>query len=910
LSSLLTIIRYEFLMQLKSVRFKGLCLLILLIDFGLYQGGVYRQEFSPSQMFLEDAALPFYLMAVVFTGLYSMGRIRSTGMHSLLMVRPFPTFILPLGQMIGGLLSLFIPALLFFFPSGLLLQWQLDIEFRTPLLFYMLIFYFIPGVWCILSITIWIRTCFKNNIMALIILGFLFAAIGALANSPLLNIPGPEGAGRLHNFVPMVSLFSKEYWRNLKTIEENMIVTFFGPGEWFNMLLSLVYSCLFLLLSCYHLRRTEPQRKLLGSYGRRWYHTPTFLKIACDLKIDPHVTFRSHAILILFLALIAGKTAWPLARPWLRNYWMTREAISASSQIQGSPEELKKRYDPNYLPQERILPLKILSDEQTIMPESVLSKRTFSCDVPASGAIAIISNWGRWAFAITEISVEGKKIPFIKQEGYYFIEGKELEPYCDGTSHTMILQAPLAPGVTAYSPWGYFINTQGFNFIQKKKSSNNPENRMQWTFAWIVRDLWPTRISITLSYDLILLDSPVIPVKIETDPREKRKGFWRRRDKNPTYIFDVPRERNGPRSLIAFGSADETLVEMKGIPAQVRFAVYKREEKILRQMLELAQPVLDDFCRLYNINTREPIVLLASRGEMFSIMRSIKTYHNRYRTMSSHFWGQDELYNQLDAFEKEMLTGVFSKDMCGRSPSWIDNFWDLNDFMHLNIARGLNHRMSLKREFLPFPFSPINKHIDPNQMKQREGVTREKSLEDQNGIPLFQMLYLVMGHEAWVRMLGQLKPKLKKDFVSPEMVEQAAQEVFPESLDWFFDYWTRTGKGFPSYKVEGAVARILSSEEEDNTEYEVEARIANLGTGRMPVPVLLETAKDPIRDKVWIGEKETVMWKVTCKHLPKIVKVDPEGWIMMLPVWNEKSKKWVTDPRSEVFIQTTKKSGM
>ncbi len=474
--SLLAIIWYEFRMQIKSARFKGLCLLILLVDFGLYQGGVWRQEFSAADMFLEEEALPFYLMAVVFTGLYSMGRIRTLGMHSTLMGRPFPTFFLPLGQMLGGLASLLIPAFLFFFPSGLLLRWQLEIEFRTTPIFHMLAFYFIPGAWCILSLTIWIRTCFKNNIMALIILGFLYAGMIVPANSHFLNIPGPNG--RLHNFVPMVSLFSQEYWRNLKTIEQGSVISFFNPGEWFNMFLSFVYSCLFLLLSCYHLRRTEPQRKVLGSYGKKWYHTPTFLKIACDLKIDPHVTFRSHAILILFFALIAGKTAWPLARPAWRNYVAKKRAAVSSSLTSLSPEELEKRYDPNYLPQERILPVKILFDEQTIKPKSILSKQTILCDAPASGTIAIISKWGRWAFDITDISVDGRTVPFVNQEQYYFIEGRELEPYCDGTSHTMIIKAPLAPGVTPDSQWGYFLHMRGFSFILKKKSQFKFENNI------------------------------------------------------------------------------------------------------------------------------------------------------------------------------------------------------------------------------------------------------------------------------------------------------------------------------------------------------------------------------------------------------------------------------------------------
>ncbi|HUT23273.1 MAG TPA: hypothetical protein VM492_02900, partial [Sumerlaeia bacterium] len=76
----LTIVRYELLMQIKSIRFKGMCALALLFGFGLFQTGVYSQELRPSGSFLSMKVLPFYLLAIVFAGLFSMGRIRKTGM--------------------------------------------------------------------------------------------------------------------------------------------------------------------------------------------------------------------------------------------------------------------------------------------------------------------------------------------------------------------------------------------------------------------------------------------------------------------------------------------------------------------------------------------------------------------------------------------------------------------------------------------------------------------------------------------------------------------------------------------------------------------------------------------------------------------------------------------------------------
>jgi len=120
-------------------------------------------------------------------------------------------------------------------------------------------------------------------------------------------------------------------------------------------------------------------------------------------------------------------------------------------------------------------------------------------------------------------------------------------------------------------------------------------------------------------------------------------------------------------------------------------------------------------------------------------------------------------------------------------------------------------------------------------------------------------------------------------------------------MDWFFDYWMRTGTEFPSYRVRSATMRMVpDADEEDATAYHVTAEIENLGTGRMPVAVDLVTAQGSATQRVWIGPKETVMWEMTSRHVPKTVIVDAAGWILMAPYRDEEKREWFTVAQRDV----------
>ena len=892
---LLSIIYYEFRMQVKSMRFKGLCVLAFFFNFAIYQVGLQQQEINPTNTYISIDMAIFYWLVAIMAGLFSMGRIRKTGMHSILMTRPIPTYFLALGQMVAAFLSLMILAFLYFFPAGFILHLQFDMDFPAAFILYTLLFYFAPGLISVLSITIWIRTCFKNNLMALIILGFIFAGMGVLANSHLLNIHTPDR--KYHNFVPLVSQFSSNYWGKIRTMESSPHIVFTQKGDWFNLLLSLIYCNVFLVLSCYHLRRTEPQRRVLGTYGRHWYHAPTFVKMAADLKIDPHVTWRSHAFLITLAVLIIAKTGLPLARPYWQNFLASRE-VQKRAAANGSAPIDPKRYEAANIPQRLILPIKILRDDQVWTPGSLTSDLTFTCNADTSDTLAILSAYSRWSQTVDEILLEGRRIPFVKRDTELFIEGREFKSFSDGSPHHLIIHAPERKGGHYTEGYAFRFNTQGYYFIEKKVRRTGDNGQEFWTFKSYPGYLWHTRLTLTVRYPTPPVEAPVQPIKVEKTGRG--------RNALTTYVFDIPAELNTISSSVwfdYFGEGRDVFFTLKNPRLKIRFVTEKSNEKVFREVMELAEPVLEEFCAMYGISPGKMLTIIVNSSELREV-RKMQMRCIRYGASAT--WWSDMLFNSLDSTEHNMLSNVFMKDLRGPSLQGDYTIWDLNSFMEINITHGLNHHLSMSQKFEPWEFKPIAWRLDPQRAREMEKRTREELLESRN-IPVFQMLYLVLGHDAWLKMLQRFKNKIHKNFLAPEVLQEAVREITGDPMDWFFDYWMKSGASLPSYRVKGYRAWMSEGEKEDETIYNVEIDIANLGTGRMPVPVRLSTSKEPINDKIWLGPAETATWKITTKNLPMQVQVDPGQWIMMAPYWNEKMKTWETAPYMKLNIGITEK---
>ena len=78
--------------------------------------------------------------------------------------------------------------------------------------------------------------------------------------------------------------------------------------------------------------------------------------------------------------------------------------------------------------------------------------------------------------------------------------------------------------------------------------------------------------------------------------------------------------------------------------------------------------------------------------------------------------------------------------------------------------------------------------------------------------------------------------------------------------------------------------------------------VRNVGTGRMPVELRLQTSKLPLSERLWIGAGEEVIWNVRSRYLPKSVAVDPDKWILKAPYYDEARKKWYDNAEAELLV--------
>jgi len=898
--NLFTITWYEFRMQVKSGRFKAMCALALLMAFGLYQGGADTLSLKPLDTFLHLEALPYYLFATALAGVFPVGRIRKGGIHSILMVRPFGTFTLALGQALGALFSLLIPMAIIFFPAGLLLRWQFMLEYPLPPLFYVILFRVIPGAFCVIALSIWVRACFKNNIMALIVLGFVFAGTTLLANSRLLN--PPEGDN--HNFVPFISFFSHKYWGDIQMIYYGVgLISFRRSAPWLQFLFCLIFAATFLLLSCYHLRRTEPHRKIIGDYGRRWFHMPTFLRMACDLKIDPHMGLRTHLCLVLLAAFFVVKLVWPVMEPWWRNTWVTMTGQSAAA---AAANRDKDHYDLKKIPGVRVLPIRILNDNQVLRQRSAESDLTFSCTGSTSGTMALLRHWPTRSLydRIDEIRLEGRPVRFFNfGPGYVWcIDGSEFEGLLDGSPHHCTIRAShSAISGDAWAEWEdvFAQRTQGFYFSHAKKPGVGGALPRSYVMA-----LWPTTLTLRVNPGSQLIMSPVPP---EPERTEASAAGRNGKPTEKTFVFHIPAERNSQYSSVQTAISGTKVIALPLRNCVIHFIVAARHEDVFREILDLAKPELEEFCRLYGIASPEPLVLGLKGLDEIRLFRA--RTRNGARKIDKHW--TDQALTHLDEFERDLLKNVLFRYLSGWGPNRLDgpSFYDLQcgnfeEFVEPNILRGLNNRLSLKSEYLEPRFQPVNRHLDGQAANKIANLTRKELREKEAlQIPLFQMLHLVLGHDVWMRTLKELRPEFQSAFFTPGMLRRAAERASGQSLGWFFDYWTNDdSKGYPCYRIEEVRAEAKEEGPDGETQYLVEARIANLGTGRMPVPVRVDTSKEPVNDTVWIDPGETVSWSRKVGHLPKKISVDPEGWILMIPYYDKKSGIWISAAARDIQV--------
>ena len=898
-----TIFQYELLMHFKSIRYKAVCGLALFFALQSYLFGIKMQELNPTHTFLDDGSMIFYFAVIISTGVFSIGRIKSTGMHSILFNRHFQTFNLMLGQVSAGLISLLLPISIIFFPAGLILRMQFDIDFPIPPLLYALIFNIIPMIFVLLSLTIWIRTCFKNNIMTFIIIGLILSGIQLLSESPLVRVGSPETGMMMTNFIPIVNPLSVSTFEEFRNLWSQPVFSFLQPMDWIHFGLNILYSLMFLIFACFHLRRTEPQRKILEDYGQHWYHTPTFLKMACDLKVDPHIKKKTKFFVFLLVLFLIGKSLWafwPFLKPKIEQFWV--EKVFENEEKKKQKEEFDRKFTPKFLSDQDLVPIQILNDKQVISQKSFSSEILFSVTGDISQKVAPLPAWKGlgMGYQIDQILVDDQILNFAKgYENYiFYLEGKNLQKFADGQPHLMKIltqkDSKIQQGQQDVLGKNYYV--RGFYFAKRVKKEVN-------SFEYRLKESWPIQIFFELDEGKEVFSSPVPP---ETRIMDGKKYVY----------FDIPREKSGGSA--SFFVAPKELYSVLSVPnfENIKVLIFKSDEKIMTQILDALSPVAIEFCDLWGIGKDEQLFLsLKDNSTSFgyydvqNLAKNIGKYSRIFSQTGSLKWQKDHFLMNLMNIEELFLKQILYNYLYGNGRIYQFDTYDLFNFISSshNLFSGLNSRLTLDKNFIPRTFINQQKVILLGDVAKVKDLNRKDFWKDyRDRVGIFQMLYLTMGHEKWMEMFNELHKEMNKEFFSEVMLQNVVEKVTGESYSWFFDYWFRTGTGYPSYKIESATAEILSNNQDETTEYLVVVRISNVGTGRMLVPLILDTAKNNEEYRIWIGSGETVEWSTVTKFLPQEIMVDLTGWITTIPYFDSETNRWVQKVSAKIKVEKTK----
>lgn len=163
------------------------------------------------------------------------------------------------------------------------------------------------------------------------------------------------------------------------------------------------------------------------------------------------------------------------------------------------------------------------------------------------------------------------------------------------------------------------------------------------------------------------------------------------------------------------------------------------------------------------------------------------------------------------------------------------------------------------------------------------------NLEQIRGEALFRMLHHLMGDKAWWAFLRDVFQRHRFEEIPVESLYPLLTSYYGENLDWYVRDWI-LGKALPEYEITLAVAKILEDKSQSGIKYETSIQVKNHGTGRMAVPVYLETEMDYVTRNLWLDAGEEKTLTITVPHRPIFAMIDPEKWILQLPYLDTQKK--------------------
>ncbi|NIO49753.1 MAG: hypothetical protein GTN73_10020 [Candidatus Aminicenantes bacterium] len=151
------------------------------------------------------------------------------------------------------------------------------------------------------------------------------------------------------------------------------------------------------------------------------------------------------------------------------------------------------------------------------------------------------------------------------------------------------------------------------------------------------------------------------------------------------------------------------------------------------------------------------------------------------------------------------------------------------------------------------------------------------------GFYVLHMLRNIMGEEKFFSMMKNLVEKFYMKPAGIRDLQNLAEYIYGQSLDWFFDQWV-SSTGIPEYDFS------YQTDLEENGKYRISGiirqRFANF---RMPVEIMAISGDNKDSFKVLVGHKEN-LFQFDVSFKPDMVALDPEFKILR---WNRGIRVWI-----------------
>ena len=824
------------------------------------------------QNYAASLSLAITLVGGVALALDSCGRLRRTGIDKILFPRPFSTVCFVLGRYLGILLITVPLSAIPWVGFGLLQSYygHADVVWQPFILCYL--FVVLPVLLPLVALALWLRLVFKHDVVAIFVLLF-FLVIYRFFFSYFLMALGIRNQLLLN-------------WQALNESSPSLGAGLDLADQGPVILVFVLLTVLFLLLAPFHLRRQEPQRRLLRRRGYRWFSIPTFLRWLSDLKMDRNLPLVLKSAAFLFVVLVGGGGVFAVLEG--RNQLQeTKTDAKALAHIERHPHPAT--------------PYDVLSYDIEVSIDFTRDEITSASTVHLQSAtdnLAVARFFLNRGLKIRELT--GPRGPLQYKADFHVLSvtlprplhiGEPLEFHlkADGVlnSHYSRTGKNLHPnfGRLRRNEWWYPVQYTPWVFVKEQGRSR--------TVSMGRPDLFDATVSLTLPTG----SETVFPG--EEIAREELGAFHKNTYRTPHPVSEIQ---------LLWGRYSYVDAEFAGIPCRFfHLPGHRYQAQVFLEEMKDSQTAV-----------REKLGALP--------FPRLTVYE---APMHSHIWYEQEMAGLLSVNEDHLVylhEGIWSLDRYDVKPSEVDFYQRLEGIVG---ELGWHYRGFLVTTYFdktfhatgPYAFwldkylsSYIGKLLEPNAWRRRylfnydagsrpntvgRALARpllelrneqpESDAERLRGEGMFRMLHHLLDDDGWWTFVRRLLEEYRFKDVSDQDVVRLANGVSDEPLDWFFEQWLY-GDVLPKYEITLAEATVVRKPRSIQLEYEVRVKVKNHETGRMAVPIYVETERDHILRNLWLDAGQEYTLTMVVPHRPTFAMVDPENWILQEPHFNEKNK--------------------